>query len=93
MRTTLVVRRSLPRALALLAAVALGCTESHPTEPDAVRPAFGKASSTGPTVTATRGVIASRSRSSGLDLIRARPPTGNSTGCRTRVYTLTAHAL
>ncbi len=54
MRTRLVVRCSPPSALALLAAIALGCTDSHPTEPDAASPAFGKASSTtGPTVTAT----------------------------------------
>lgn len=53
MRAMLVVRRSLPRALALLAAVGVGCTDSHPTGPDAANPVFGKAASSGPTVTAT----------------------------------------
>ena len=52
MKTMLVVRRSLPRALTLLAAVALGCADPHPTEPDAGHPAFGRTVS-GPTVTAT----------------------------------------
>jgi uncharacterized membrane protein len=49
----LVVPRSLPRALVLLAAVAVGCTDPHPTEPDGGPPTFGKISTTGPTVTAT----------------------------------------
>src|SRR5262245_10505521 len=52
MRTTLAVRYSPPSALALLAAIAIGCTASHPTDPDARGPAFQKAV-TGPTVTAT----------------------------------------